>query len=59
MNEKETLSLIAGKLYKNPQLWRPIAIFNRIDDPRSIRAGQRLRVPALPFTDPDTGMRFV
>ena len=59
VNENETLSLIAGKLYKNPQLWRPIAIFNRIDDPRSIRAGQRLRVPSLPFTDPDTGMRFV
>jgi nucleoid-associated protein YgaU len=54
----ETLSKIAAKLYEDPQLWRPIAIFNRIADPRSLRAGQRLRVPSMPFTDPDTGERF-
>lgn len=54
----ETLSRIAGKLYENAQLWRPIAIFNQIADPRAIHAGQRLRVPALPFVDPDSGERF-
>jgi hypothetical protein len=56
--QDETLSQIASKLYENPQLWRPIAIFNSIANPRAIRAGQRLRVPALPFVDPDTGERF-
>jgi hypothetical protein len=51
----ETLSGIAGRLYENPQMWRPLAIANRIDDPRSIEAGQSLLVPSLPFTDPETG----
>ena len=36
-------------------MWRPIAIVNGIDDPRSLVPGQALRVPALPFTDPATG----
>jgi hypothetical protein len=54
----ETLSHIAARLYENPKLWRPIAIMNRIADPRSVRAGQRLRIPSLPFVDPDTGERF-
>jgi hypothetical protein len=51
----ETLSGIAGRLYENPGMWRPLAIANRIDDPRSIAVGQRLLVPSLPFADPDTG----
>ncbi len=51
----ETVSGIAGKLYDNPQLWRPIAIANGVEDPRSISAGQLLRVPSLPFTDPQSG----
>jgi LysM repeat protein len=51
----ETLSSIAALQYQNPQLWRPIAIANQIDDPRAIVAGQPLRIPALPFTDPETG----
>jgi hypothetical protein len=52
--EGETLSGIAAALYENPQLWRPIAIHNRIDDPRAIVVGQQLLIPALPFIDPDT-----
>lgn len=56
--QDETLSQIAGKLYEAPQIWRPIAIANGISDPRSIRAGQRLLVPSLPFVDPDSGERF-
>lgn len=51
----ETLSSIAGKLYKNPQTWRPIAIENNLTDPRSITSGQPLLIPSLPFTDPATG----
>ena len=51
----ETLSGIAAKFYKNPQQWRPIAVANGIDDPRSIVPGQSLRIPRLPFTDRDSG----
>jgi len=51
----ETLSAIASRLYDDPKLWRPIAVANGIADPRSIRPGDALRVPALPFTDPATG----
>jgi hypothetical protein len=55
VKQGETLSLIAGRHYDNPRLWRPIAIANSIDDPRAVRVGQRLQIPALPFVDPDTG----
>ena len=51
----DTLSSIAGVLYRDPTLWRPIALANRIANPRAIAIGQELRVPALPFLDPDTG----
>lgn len=51
----ETLSDIAAKLYENPQTWRPIAIANDLDDPKSLEAGQSLRIPSLPFIDPQTG----
>lgn len=50
----ETLSAIAGKLYDDPRLWRPIAIANGIADPRRIASGQALRIPSLPFTDPES-----
>ncbi len=55
VTQGETLSAIAGRLYENPQAWRPIAIANDIADPRSIVIGQALRVPSLPFVDPETG----
>lgn len=51
----DTLATIAFRFYEDPRLWRPIAAANGIDDPRGIRPGQALRVPALPFTDPATG----
>jgi LysM repeat protein len=51
----ETLSDIAAELYRDPTQWRPIAIANGIADPLSIEPGQALRVPALPFSDPDSG----
>lgn len=53
--EGETLSGIAGKLYDNPLIWRPIALANGIADPRSISVGQQLRIPFLPFNDPASG----
>ena len=51
----ETLSSIAVKYYNNPQTWRPIAIANGIDDPRSIFPGTVLRIPSLPFVEQTTG----
>lgn len=51
----ETLSSIAAKIYDNPQMWRPIAIVNNIDNPRAIAIGQSLRIPSLPFQNPATG----
>lgn len=53
----DTLSGIAHVYYEDAHAWRPIAIANGLDDPRQIDAGQSLRVPFLPFTDPDTGER--
>ena len=51
----ETLSGIAATLYQDPAHWRPIALANGIANPRSITVGQALRIPPLPFLDPDTG----
>jgi len=51
----ETLASIAASTYGDPALWRPIAIRNGLDDPRALAAGDRLELPALPFTDPETG----
>jgi hypothetical protein len=53
--EGETLSSIAAGAYGDPALWRPIAIRNGLDDPRALAAGDRLELPPLPFTDPETG----
>ena len=51
----DTLAGIAVRFYDNASLWRPIAIANGIDQPRAIVPGQELHVPALPFTDPESG----
>jgi nucleoid-associated protein YgaU len=55
VGDGETLSGIAGRLYGDPALWRPLALANRIDNPRALPAGLALRVPQLPYRDPDTG----
>jgi LysM repeat protein len=52
VKEGETLGEIARAYYEDARLWRPIAIANGLDDPRSIVAGQDLRVPSLPYSDP-------
>jgi LysM repeat protein len=54
----ETLSSIAAQVYSNPQLWRPLAIRNAVDDPHRLVPGQKLAVPRLPFTDPESGEVF-
>jgi hypothetical protein len=53
--QDETLSHIAAQLYGNPRLWRPIALQNRIENPRILRMGSRLLIPQLPYRDPETG----
>lgn len=55
VHETETLATIAHSYYEDPQVWRPIAIANGLDDPRAITVGQSLIIPSLPFVDPDTG----
>lgn len=55
VGQGETLSAIAGRLYGNPKLWRPIALRNRIENPRVIVMGTRLIVPQLPYRNPETG----
>lgn len=51
----ETLSGIAARHYEDPRMWRPIALANALGDARAITSGQSLRIPSLPFNDPDTG----
>lgn len=58
VGQGETLAGIAQKVYENPALWRPIALRNRITDPRDLPTGLRLIIPQLPFRDPETGEVF-
>jgi LysM repeat protein len=51
----EMLSGIAAAVYDDAELWRPLAVANDIDDPRSLTPGQQLTVPSLPYSSPDTG----
>jgi nucleoid-associated protein YgaU len=51
----ETLSDVAGALYRDPAQWRAIAVANDISDPLEVESGTSLRVPSLPVTDPQTG----
>ena len=55
VEQGETLSSLAGKLYEDATLWRPIALANGLQDPRSVFVGQPLRIPSLPFRDPNSG----
>jgi hypothetical protein len=55
VNQGETLSTIAAVHYDDAKVWRPIAIMNDLVDPRDLFPGQSLRIPALPFIDPETG----
>lgn len=52
--EGEMLSDLAGRFYDDPAVWRAIAIENRIVDPQADLTGVSLRIPALPYVDPET-----
>ena len=41
----DTLASVAYAEYGDPTLWRPLAAFNRIDDPLRLRRGTRLLLP--------------
>jgi len=45
--EGETLAQIAGEVYGDPRMWRPIALANNIERPRFIEPGTPLQIPAL------------
>jgi nucleoid-associated protein YgaU len=51
----ETIVSVADKYYSDSTKWRPIAVANRIDDPRDLVAGQALLIPSLPYMNPNTG----
>ncbi|HWS90133.1 MAG TPA: LysM peptidoglycan-binding domain-containing protein [Pyrinomonadaceae bacterium] len=43
----DTLSSIAGDVYRDPTRWRAIAEANELDDPRNLAVGATLRIPKL------------
>lgn len=45
--EGDSLSSIAGKLWRDPRLWRLIAEENEIDNPRVLEPGQQLIIPEI------------
>src|SRR5262249_9694826 len=47
VKQGDTLSSIANEEYRDPALWRPIADANRIVNPRLLKPGTSLVVPAL------------
>jgi nucleoid-associated protein YgaU len=55
VSQGDTLSRIAGIVYGNPALWRPIGMSNSLDDSIELVLGQQLLVPQLPYQDPRTG----
>jgi len=58
ITESDTLAGIAARRYGDPARWRPIAIANRLEDPRRLPIGMPIMVPALPFRDPETGVVY-
>lgn len=47
VTESDTLWLIASREYGDPEMWRPIAEANGIENPRTLRAGRELVIPPL------------
>jgi len=41
----ETLSQIAWNVFQDPNLWRDIADYNKIENPKELQPGQVLRIP--------------
>lgn len=47
VRQGDTMSGIAGRLWRRPEDWRLIADANEIEDPRRLQPGQRLVVPRI------------
>jgi hypothetical protein len=47
MQQGETLSSIAGRYYRKPGAWRPIAEANSIEDPRRLATATFLTIPPI------------
>jgi hypothetical protein len=47
MQQGETLSALAGRYYRKPEAWRPIAEANNIEDPRRLATGTFLTIPPI------------
>ena len=58
VGQGEDLSAIAAREYGTPALWRAIALYNELDDPRVLSVGQTLSIPRLPYRHPATGQVF-
>lgn len=58
VRQGETLASIAQAVYGNPQLWRPIALRNGVDDPRALTPGMQLVVPQLPYRSAQTAQVY-
>ena len=58
VRQGETLASIAQAVYGNPRLWRPIALRNGVDDPRSLTPGMQLVVPQLPYRSAQTAQVY-
>lgn len=52
--ESDTITGLAQQYYKDPTRWRVIAAANDLNDPRALFPGQLLKIPSLPFIDPQT-----
>ena len=55
VGQGDTLSRIAGIVYGNAALWRPIGLNNGLDNSIALTVGQQLLIPQLPYQDPRTG----
>jgi len=51
----DDLQGIAARFLDDPRTWRAIAIENAIDDPQADLTGVSLRIPSLPYVNPETG----
>jgi len=47
VNDGETLDAIAERVYGDPAFWRPLAVANRLPNPRGLVTGQLLLLPPL------------
>ena len=47
MHQGDSLWALSAKEYGQPEQWRAIADANRLANPRQLRSGERLVLPAL------------